>query len=406
MGSMRSRWRAPLLTMLVGAALTTLVAVATSMTNRDALELVGIAAGVGGIAILLGVPLLRLVRTRNLGLQIATLTLVIVAAVGLGAVVAARAMFISDHDLAAIEVVLAAAATVGVTAAVWLGATVAATTSSLVAVTRRIGTGPGGNTPTVDGPPEFVRLARELDVMEQRLDDARRREQAVEQSRRELVAWVSHDLRTPLAAIRAMVEALEDGVVADPETVARYYSTLRAEADRLAALVDDLFELSRTQSGVIELQLERVSLSDLVSDAIAGVAPVAAAKGVRLEGRVDGARAEVAVSTPEVLRALRNVLENAIRHTPPDGSVTVVAGSESNEAYVSVVDSGGGIPEADLARIFDVGYQVDRARTAGSSGLGLAIARGFVEALHGDISAANEDGGARVTVRLPRAPVT
>ena len=184
----------------------------------------------------------------------------IVAAVGIGAIVAARAMFISAHDLAVIEVVLVAAATVGVTAAVWLGATVAATSSSLVAVTRRIGTGPVGGAPTVEGPPELVRLARELDLMEQRLDDARRREQAVEQSRRELVAWVSHDLRTPLAAIRAMVEALEDGVVADPETVARYHSTLRTEADRLAALVDDLFELSRTQSGVIELQLERVSL--------------------------------------------------------------------------------------------------------------------------------------------------
>jgi signal transduction histidine kinase len=132
---------------------------------------------------------------------------------------------------------------------------------------------------------------------------------------------------------------------------------------------------------------------------------VAAAKGVHLEGRVDGVQAEVAVSTPEVLRALRNVLENAIRHTPPDGSVMVEAGSRSTEAYVSVIDTGGGIPEADLERIFDVGYQADSARSAGSSGLGLAIARGFVEAHQGDISAANENGGARVTVRLPRAPV-
>ena len=402
---MSARWRAPLLTMLVGSALTLIVAVATSMTNRDALELVGIAAGVAGIAILLGVPLLRLLRARSLALQIATLTLVIVGAVALGAFVAARAMFISTHDLAVIEIVLMAAATVGVTAAVWLGASVATTSSSLVAVTRRIGTGPAGDAPTVAGPPEFVRLAHELELMEARLDDARRREQAVEQSRRELVAWVSHDLRTPLAAIRVIVEALEDGVVTDPETVARYHSTLQTETDRLAALVDDLFELSRTQSGMIELQLERVSLTDLVSDAIAGVAPVAAAKGVRLEGRIAGVRAEVAVSTPEVLRALRNVLENAIRHTPPDGSVMVEAGSAATDAYVSVVDSGGGIPEADLERIFEVGYQVDRARSSGTAGLGLAIARGFVEAHHGEISAANENGGARFTVRLPRAPV-
>lgn len=404
MGPVTRRWHVPLLTMLVGAALTLGVAIATSMTNRDALELVGIAAGVAALSILLGVPLLRVLRNRALGLQIAVLTLVIVVAMGLGALVAARAMFISAHDLAVIEVVLTAAATVGVTAAVWLGGTVAATSSSLVAATRRIGTAPSDPALLVEGAPEFVQLARELELMEARLDDARRRERAVEESRRELVAWVSHDLRTPLAAIRVMVEALEDGVVADPATVARYHSMLRTETDRLAALVDDLFELSRTQSGTLRLQLERVSLEDLVSDAIAGVAPVAAAKGVRLEGRVDGVT-ELAVSTPEVLRALRNVLENAIRHTPTDGSVVVEAAAEDDGAYVSVVDSGGGIPEADLERIFEVGYQVDRARTAGSAGLGLAIARGFVEAHHGSIRAANENGGARFTVRLPRAPV-
>ena len=288
-GSVSRRWQAPLLTLLVGAALTLIVAIATSMTDRDTLELVGIAAGVALIGVLLGVPVLRVLRNRALGLQIAALTLVIVGSVALGAFVAARAMFISSHDLAVVEVVLIAAATVGVAAAVWLGGTIAATSSSLVDVTRRIGTDPGRDVPAVEGAPEFVRLARELATMEQRLDDARRRERAVEESRRELVAWVSHDLRTPLAAIRAMVEALEDGVVTDPETVARYHSTLRAETERLAALVDDLFELSRTQSGTLRLQLERVSLEDLVSDAIAGVAPVAAAKGVRIEGRVDGA---------------------------------------------------------------------------------------------------------------------
>ena len=353
----------------------------------------------------MGLPLLRLLRTRNIGLQVAVLTLVIVAAVALGVFAAAKTMFISEHDLAAIEVVLLAAATVGVAAAVWFGGSVAATSSSLVEVTRRIGNAQTGESRPVQGPPELVRLAHELRVMEQRLDEARGRERAVEDSRRELVAWVSHDLRTPLAAIRAMAEALEDGVVSDPETVARYHSMLRTESDRLAALVDDLFELSRTQSGALRLELERVSIGDLVSDAIAGVAPVAAVKGVRLEGRVDGPPADVSVSTPEILRALRNLLENAIRHTPADGSVTVEAGSADGNAFVSVLDSGGGIPDRDLERIFDVGYQVDRARTTGGAGLGLAIARGFVEAHHGQISAANENDGARFTVRLPCAPL-
>ena len=217
---------------------------------------------------------------------------------------------------------------------------------------------------------------------------------------------MSHDLRTPLAALRAMVEALEDGVVTDPGTVGRYHAAMRAETERLTALVDDLFELSRTQAGALRLQLERVSLGDLVSDAIAGVAPVAAAKGVRLEGRLEGPAPEIVVSTPEVLRALRNVLENAIRHTPTDGSVMVEAGAaEPGQAFVSIIDSGGGVPEHDLDRIFDIAYQSDPSRTAGGAGLGLAIARGFVEAHRGRITVRNENGGARFTVQLPMDPV-
>jgi signal transduction histidine kinase len=227
----------------------------------------------------------------------------------------------------------------------------------------------------------------------------------MEASRRELVAWVSHDLRTPLAALRAMVEAVEDGVVDDPETVARYHAAMRAETDRLSALIDDLFELSRAQAGVVQLHLERVGLGDLVADAIAGVATVAAAKGVRLDGRVDGPGPAIHVSTPELLRALRNVLENAIRHTPPDGSVVVEAGTiDPHRAYISVLDSGGGVPEADLERVFEVAYQADSARREGGAGLGLAIARGFVEAHRGLISVRNEADGARFTVQLPCDP--
>ena len=339
---------------------------------------------------LLGLPLLALLRRRPLVVQVSVLALVIVAAIGLGVFVAAEAMFIAPHDLVVIEVVLVAVATVGVTASVVLAGRVVATSTSLIEATRRVGVSDPSTAPPVSGPPELARLSEEIIQMEARLDDARRRERAVEKSRRELVAWVSHDLRTPLAAIRAMVEALEDRVVEDPETVERYHAMLRTETDRLAALVDDLFELSRTQAGALRLQVERVSLGDLVSDAIAGVAPVAEAKGVRLEGRIEGPAPDVKVSTPEVLRALRNVLENAIRHTPPDGSVMVEAGADDlQHVYVSVLDTGGGVPEADLERIFDVAYQSDPARTAGA-GLGLAIARGFVEAHHGRITVQNE----------------
>ena len=315
-------------------------------------------------------------------------------------------MFLSEHDLWALGVILLAAGAVGVVSALVLGRRVGAASEALVDVARRLGDAdPRPSDRGVDraAPQELARLHRELELTSQRLEQARAREQALDSSRRELVAWVSHDLRTPLAGIRAIVEALEDGVVDDPETIERYYRTLRGEADRLTALVDDLFELSRAQAGVLQLQFERVSLRDLVSDTLAGASPTAAARGVRLEGRLDGPPAELEVSASEVQRALRNILENAIRHTPSDGSVTVEAVSDDTGAYVSVIDTGGGIPERDVGRVFEVAFRGDAARTPGDAGagLGLAIARGFVEAHRGDISVRNENGGCRFTVHLP-----
>ncbi|HMG28421.1 MAG TPA: HAMP domain-containing sensor histidine kinase [Acidimicrobiia bacterium] len=374
---------------------------------NETVELALLAAGTAAVAGVAGAVVLRALRRRSLGVQVAAVAVVAVVGVAVGAWAGARAMFLSDHDLWALGVILVAAGAVAVVSALLLGRRVGAASEALVGVARRLGDGdsrPARPGPTA--PQELARLHRELEVTSQRLDQARAREQALDSSRRELVAWVSHDLRTPLAGIRAIVEALEDGLVDDPEAVARYYTTLRHEADRLAELVDDLFELSRAQAGVIQLQLERVSLGDLVSDALAGASPIAAAKGVRLEGRLDGPPAELEVSTAEVMRALRNILENAIRHTPSDGSVTVVAGRDDGGAYVSVSDTGGGIPESDLARVFDVAFCGDAARTPGDAGagLGLAIARGFVEAHRGDITVRNENGGCRFTVHLPLPP--
>jgi len=340
-----------------------------------------------------------------IGTQIAAVALTTVISVALGAWAAARAMFISQHDLSMLVVVLVPAGMVAVAASIVLGGRVVDASASLTDVARRIGTG-ATHSPVqrAHAPAELARLAEELQTMSARLDEARSRERAIDASRRELVAWVSHDLRTPLAGIRAMVEALEDGVVVDPETVARYHRTVRKEADRLASLVDDLFELSRSQAGVLRLELERVSLSDVVSDAIAGAAPVADAKGVRLRGVMRDQVPELHASAPELLRALRNILENAIRHTPSDGSVVLEAGLEDGQAFVSIADDGGGIPERDLERVFDVAFRVDPARHGDGAGLGLAIARGLVEAHRGDVTVRNENGGCRFTVRLPLEP--
>src|SRR5205085_10870070 len=159
---------------------------------------------------------------------------------------------------------------------------------ALGVMARKLGAdGPGTDLSSTDRvPSELAALAAELGATSARLAEARARATAVEQSRRQLVAWVSHDLRTPLAGIRAMVEALEDAVVDDPETVARYYGTMRREIDRLAGLVNDLFELSRIQSGALALDIESVALDELVGEAVAGAAIAASAKGIDLRGEV------------------------------------------------------------------------------------------------------------------------
>ena len=382
------------------------------MKTADAAELAAIAAAVTLIGAAFGAVVLRLLRRRSIAAQVVALTCILVFAVLAGAYVASRKMFISSHDLTALLIVLTAAGVVAVGIALVLGARIGNASRSLVVAASHLGrdgADAAALTKLEDNvPSELAVLARELAATQARLDEARERQQTLEGSRRELVAWVSHDLRTPLAGMRAIVEALEDGVVSDSETVRRYLGTLREEVDHLAALVDDLFELSRTQAGALRLQFERVSLGDLVSDVLAGSAPVAAVKGVSLEGRLVGPPPELDASAPEVLRVLRNLLENAIRHTPSDGSVVVEAGVDEtlpDWAYVAVHDTGGGVPDADLQRVFDVAFQSDRARSPRSgagAGLGLAIAKGFVEAHRGELLVCNENGGATFTVRLPR----
>jgi signal transduction histidine kinase len=256
-------------------------------------------------------------------------------------------------------------------------------------------------------------LGAELQRSRAKVAEMAERERGLERSRRELVAWVSHDLRTPIAGIRAMVEALDDGVVVEDADVRRYHHQLTVETDRLARLVDDLFELSRIEADALHLTVEEVPLDELVSDAVATVGAVAEAKGVTLGGRVQvlpGRRGPtVAGSAPELGRVVRNLLDNAVRHTPAGGSVEVTVCGGDGWAEVSVRDGCGGIAADDLDRVFDLAYRGDAARTPATvggpagAGLGLAIARGLVGAHHGDIAVANESGGCRFTVRLPEA---
>lgn len=387
---------------LVGALLTWIVAVIFEMSSADAVALSALAVSAAIGAGVVGALVLWTLRSASIGTQVAVVALTSIVAVGAGAATAAGKMFFSAHDLHSLLVVLLPAGTMGIVIALLLGRRVARASAVLGDATRRIGEGEVVS--SVDAPAgEFADLARRLQETSEKLDAARRRERALDLSRRELIAWVSHDLRTPLAGIRAMAEALEDGIVDDAATVERYHRAMRIETDRLAGLVDDLFELSRINAGALRLQMERASLGDLVSDAIATASVTAQSRGVRLQGRLTTEAPEVDLSVPDMARVLRNLLENAIRHTPSDGAVIVEAGVDNEHAYVSIADSCGGIPESDIGRVFDVAFRGASARTPndGGAGLGLAIARGIVQAHHGQINVRNEGSGCRFTVRLP-----
>ncbi|HMQ27571.1 MAG TPA: HAMP domain-containing sensor histidine kinase [Acidimicrobiales bacterium] len=401
------RWAAGL-AVLGGVALL-VTGVRSGMGAADAASLLALGAGTALVAGGLAAFLLARARHRTFAVQIALVAVVPLAAALLATFLGARAMFFSAHDEAALVILLLGAGTVALVTALVLGSRIARAGESLVQAARALGDGDrlaaAGHG---YGSAELDALAQQLDESARRLEAARVREQALESSRRELIAWVSHDLRTPLAGIRAIAEALEDGIVDDPDTVARYHATLGKEVERLGLLVDDLFELSRAQQGVIRLEWERFSLDELVADAIAGIRPVADAKGVVVEGRVADGGLAVHGSPPELLRALRNILGNAVRHTPADGSVVVEATVDGEQALVTVADTGGGIPEDHLDRVFDAGFRGDDARTPGTggAGLGLAIAHALVQAHQGDITVSNADGGARFVVRFPVDPTT
>lgn len=228
----------------------------------------------------------------------------------------------------------------------------------------------------------------------------RQRDAEVEAKRREMVAWVSHDLRTPLAGIRAMAEALEDDVAPDPTT---YYRRIREEVDRLAAMVDDLLAVSRLQSGHLDLRLEQVRLRDLVSDTIASATVLAEQRGVQLSGEcADDVTAYV--DEPGLSRALTNLVVNAVRYTPSGGSVRVVAATGERGTTLRVSDTCGGIPAEDLPRVFEAGWRGSAARTPGAAtgaGLGLAVVRGLVDAFDGTVTVANDGPGCVFEITLP-----
>ncbi len=250
--------------------------------------------------------------------------------------------------------------------------------------------------------PELDSLARVLDQMADRLGESLARERATEGQRHDLIVAVSHDLRTPLSGIRAMVEAIDDGVVADQETVMRYVAEMRSSIDSLVGLVDDLFELVQLDATAIDAARERARLCDVVGSAIAACDAQATEKGLVLETNLEGV--EAMMISPRLTRVVQNLLQNAIRHTPADGTIRVQARRAGEGVELVVEDSGAGIGEEALDRVFEPFWRGDAARAGPGSGLGLALAKRIVEALGGEIVVESELArGSRFAVLLPNA---
>jgi signal transduction histidine kinase len=328
---------------------------------------VSLAAAVTLVVGLLGVLLVVTLSRRSVGRAAVAAPVVVVIAVAAGVYASARAMFLQPEDSATVLLVLLAAVPV----AAVLGALVA----------RRV--------IEADRSARADRMARELETR-------------AEADRRELVAWVSHDLRTPLAGIWAISEAVEDGVATDVPLAMRQ---VRDSVGQMGDLVDAMLALSRLQAAEPVLQMSAVDVGDLVSETVAALRPLAEVEGVRLAGSA-GPMVRAELAPGEVRRAVANLVVNGIRHTPSGGQVTTTVARDGDRVVVAVEDECGGIPDDVVGRVFETGFRGTAARSPGGgagSGLGLAIVAGVARAHGGSAGVANVDGGCCFTLSLPTA---
>ncbi|HEV8651964.1 MAG TPA: HAMP domain-containing sensor histidine kinase [Actinomycetes bacterium] len=387
----------------IGVAGTALVAAAAGIPWPDLAMLLGLSTA-GGLAVAVaGLGLQsRLRRQRAAMARQTALTAAVTAGAALAALgVVAACMLASPHDLSVVVASLPLAAGAGVAYGIVSSRRTAADLEALAEVARRLEAGDLSARARLGGTPEVAAVAESLNAAAARLADARERERAVEASRRDLVAWASHDLRTPLASLRLVAEALADDVAPDEATRRGYLAGLAGHVDRLSSLVDDLFELSAIQAGAVVPQLEPTSLPELIREVLERFHPEAEAAGVRLEADLPQEFRIVLASRDQLSRVLANLVVNGIHHTPPGGSLVVSADDADDAAVVHVRDSCGGIPATDLRRVFDQLWRGDQARSTRGTGLGLAIARGLVEAHGGTIQVANVDGGCQFAFQLP-----
>jgi signal transduction histidine kinase len=312
-------------------------------------------------------------------------------------------MSVSSHDASLMAALLVYSVGTGIAAAMVASRSAGRALERLDRTARALAEGNlQARTGSLHAGPELDRLGHTLDEMAARLEDSLAREREGEARRRDLVTAVSHDLRTPLAALRAMVEAIDDGVVEDLPTVRRYAGEMRVAVESLTQLVDDLFELVQLDAGAIEAETKRARLAEVMQSALAACEGQATEKGLSVETHVDGAADYL--TSPRLVRVLQNLLQNAIRHTPADGTVRLQARRSDEGIELVVEDTGEGIAAEALDHVFEPFWRGDVARSGTGSGLGLALAKRIVETLGGEIVVQSAPfRGARFAVLLPAA---
>ncbi|MET9312059.1 HAMP domain-containing sensor histidine kinase [Kribbella sp. NPDC003505] len=381
--------------------------------NRDMATILALTTLWTLVVAAVGAAVLWRFRRRSLRITMIVAALAPMAGALAAVLQSVRAMFISEHDSWVVLWTLAFAALLGLAMSVLLGHWISVGSRDVGRRLRHLGTSyepteaAGGAVPA-----ELSALTDELEMTRKKLAASHQRERALETSRRELVAFMSHDLRTPLAGLRAVSEGLEDGVIDDVPGALRQ---MRATVDRMTGLVDDLFELSRLSAAPPPRRRSAVSLRELAEDVAGENNEHARAEGVQLTVATpaDDDRLAVQGDPDELTRAVTNLVGNAIRHTAPGGTVTLTVDRETDgRVRLAVTDGCGGIPDDDLDRVFDVGWRGDEQRTpesvdgrSGGGGLGLAIARGVVESHDGKIAVSNVDGGCAFRIDLPPVPV-
>ncbi|MFN8401163.1 MAG: HAMP domain-containing sensor histidine kinase [Anaerolineales bacterium] len=316
----------------------------------------------------------------------------------------AQMMFASQHDLLLAIVLLVFAGGMAMALGYFLSSTITDRVHQLRGAAEQLAEGDLKTRVTVQGRDEVAALAQTFNKMAEQLEAADAKQRELEKMRADLIAWVGHDLQTPLASIRAILEALADGMVDDPETVKRYLNTAQRDVRSLSALIDDLFQMAQLNAGGFKLNFENASLADLISDTIESFTELAARQNLTLSGSVDPSLDPVRMDTRRIGRVLNNLIGNAVRHTPAHGEVKVTARRTNSGVEVSVSDTGEGIRADDLPHIFDGFYRGEksRSRATGGAGLGLAISRGIVQAHGGEIKVESEAGkGSRFTFLIP-----